>query len=66
MQALKYLAGYPQHVQARVHVLIEQDRLGAMLADKYGQAHTVRSDGQLHDYVQALKDRHLAPVPDSS
>ena len=59
MEALKYLAGYPQRVQARVHELIEQDRLGAMLADKYGHIHAVRSDGQLHDYVQALKDRHL-------
>ena len=59
MEALKYLAGYPQHVQARVHELIGQGRLGTMLAEKYGQAHSVRSDGQLHDYVQALKDRHL-------
>jgi len=59
MEALKYLAGYPPHVQARVRELIEQDRLGAMLADKYGQAHAVRSDGQLREYVQALKDRHL-------
>ena len=59
MEALKYLAGYPQHVQARVHELIEQGRLGALLRDKYGQTHAVRSDGQLHDYVQALKDRHL-------
>jgi predicted metal-dependent hydrolase len=59
MEALKYLAGYPQHVQARVQELIEQGRLGAMLAEKYGQPHAVRSDGQLHDYVQALKDRHL-------
>ena len=59
MEALKYLAGYPPHVQARVQELIGQDRLGALLADKYGQAHAVRSDGQLRDYVQALKDRHL-------
>ena len=59
MEALKYLAGYPQHVQARVHELIEQGRLGALLRDKYGQTHAVRSDGQLHNYVQALKDRHL-------
>jgi len=58
-EALKYLAGYPEHVQARVRELIEQGRLGQMLADKYGQAHAVRSDGQLRDYVQALKDRHL-------
>ena len=59
MEVLKYLAGYPPHVQARVQELIEQGRLGALLADKYGQAHTVRSDGQLHEYVQGLKDRHL-------
>ena len=57
--ALKYLAGYPQHVQARVHELIAQDRLGPWLADKYGEPHAVRNDGQLYEYVQALKERHL-------
>ncbi len=59
MEPLKYLGGYPPHVQARVQEWIAQGRLGAMLADKYGQTHAVRSDGQLHDYVQGLKDRHL-------
>jgi len=39
--------------------LIEQGRLGDLLANKYGQAHTVRSDSQLREYVQAIKDRHL-------
>lgn len=59
MKPLKYLAGYPEDLQGRVRVLIEQDRLGAMLAAKYGRAHAVRSDGQLYEYVQSLKDRHL-------
>ncbi len=59
MEPLKYLAGYPPHVLAKVQALIAQGRLGKMLADKYGELHTVRSDGQLYDYVQALKDRHL-------
>lgn len=59
METLKYLAGYPEHLQARVRALIEQDRLGAVLANKYDQSHAVRNDGQLYDYVQALKDRHL-------
>ena len=59
MDPLKYLAGYPPHVLARVRELIAQDRLGAMLADKYGAAHAVRNDGQLYDYVQALKERHM-------
>ncbi|MEO6155638.1 MAG: YgjP-like metallopeptidase domain-containing protein [Thermomonas sp.] len=59
MEPLKYLAGYPPHVLAHVHALIGEDRLGRMLGDKYAQPHAVRSDGQLYDYVQALKDRHL-------
>jgi predicted metal-dependent hydrolase len=59
MEPLKYLAGYPQQLQARVRELIGQGRLGPMLADKYAQSHTVRSDSQLYDYVQALKDEHL-------
>jgi predicted metal-dependent hydrolase len=59
MKPLKYLAGYPPHILARVHALIEQGQLGKMLAGKYARSHTVRSDGQLYEYVQALKDRHL-------
>jgi predicted metal-dependent hydrolase len=59
MNTLKYLAGYPPHLQARVQELIAQGRLGAVLAQKYGELHGVRSDGQLYDYVQALKERHL-------
>ena len=59
MTALKYLAGYPQEVQVRVREIIDQDRLGALLAAKYGESHAVRNDSQLYDYVQALKERHL-------
>jgi predicted metal-dependent hydrolase len=59
MQPLKYLAGYPDHLQARVRELLGQGRLGSMLAEKYGDRHEVRSDRQLYDYVQDLKDRHL-------
>ena len=56
---LKYLAGYPPHVLAKVQTLIHEGRLGTTLAEKYGELHAVRNDGQLYDYVQALKDRHL-------
>ncbi|MEO5629773.1 MAG: YgjP-like metallopeptidase domain-containing protein [Thermomonas sp.] len=59
MQPLKYLTGYPPHVLAQVHALIEQGRLGTMLANKYGQLHAVRNDGQLYEYVQSLKDDHM-------
>lgn len=59
MQPLKYLAGYPPHLQDQVRALIARDRLGAMLSDKYPEPHAVRNDGQLYDYVQALKNRYL-------
>ncbi len=56
---MKYLAGYPDHLQARVRELLSQGALGTMLAAKYGDRHEVRNDRQLYDYVQDLKDRHL-------
>lgn len=59
MRSLKYLAGYPEDLQLRVHALIEQDRLGAILADKYGQEHAVRNDRQLYEYTVEMKDRYL-------
>lgn len=59
METLKYLAGYPEHLQARARELIGEGRLGTLLAGKYRQRHDIRSDGLLYEYVQALKDRHL-------
>lgn len=59
MQPLKYLTGYPPELQARVRELLAQDRLAPLLAQKYSEAHAVRTDGQLYAYVQALKERHL-------
>ena len=61
--ALKYLNGYPPHVLAQVRALIEADRLGEYLGNKYAQPHAVRNDRQLYDYVQELKDRHLRSAP---
>lgn len=59
MTALKYLAGYPEPLLAKVRALLDEGRLGPMLAEKYPQAHAVRSDRQLYEYVQEMKDRHL-------
>ena len=59
MQSLKYLIGYPEHLQARVRGLIDQDRLGGILRDKYGESHAVRNDRQLYEYTVQMKDRYL-------
>lgn len=59
MQPLKYLAGYPEHVQARVRELIAQGRIEGILRDRYGEAHAVRNDRQLYEYTVAMKERYL-------
>jgi predicted metal-dependent hydrolase len=62
---MKYLAGYPENVKAQVQQLIRQDRLGDMLLKKYRNAHDIRTDKALYDYVFELKNRFLrnaAPI----
>ncbi len=54
-----YLAGYPLHLVEQVQQLLAQDRLAGVLLGKYPQAHAVRTDKALYDYVQALKNEHL-------
>lgn len=58
-----YINGYPPHVIDQVRALIEAGRLGEYLGNKYDQVHSVRNDGQLYDYVQELKNRHLRSAP---
>ncbi len=54
-----YLAGYPAELAEQAQHLIASGRIGAILRGKYPQAHAVRSDKALYDYVQALKSAHL-------
>ena len=62
---LKYLAGYAAPLQTQVRQLMEQDKLGDMLLGRYRNAHGVRTDKALYDYVMALKNeflRNAAPL----
>lgn len=56
---MKYLAGYPEPIQAQVRQLLAQDRLGKLLLGRYTRRHDIRSDRALFDYVQALKTGYL-------
>ena len=56
---LTYLAGYPAELLTQVGELIEQGRLGQTLRQRYGDAHGVRTDGALYDYVLDLKSRFM-------
>jgi predicted metal-dependent hydrolase len=60
---LGYLQGYPPDVLARVAKLQAEGQLEATvqrsMAQRYGQRHTVITDGALYDYVTALKSEYL-------
>lgn len=62
---MKYLAGYSDDIKTQVRTLLEQDRLGTILLQKYRRLHDVRTDRALYDYVMALKNdflRNAAPL----
>ena len=54
-----YLAAYPAEMAEQIRLLIEKGRLGEMLLNKYPQAHDVRSDKALYDYVLECKSRYM-------
>ncbi|MDQ1920986.1 YgjP-like metallopeptidase domain-containing protein [Massilia pseudoviolaceinigra] len=59
MQQLKYLSAYSEQTLAQVTQLIEQNKLGEVLKQRYPNAHGVRTDKALYDYVQDLKTEFL-------
>ncbi|MCY1222193.1 UTP pyrophosphatase [compost metagenome] len=66
MISLKYLRGYPAHLQEQVAQMMAAGRLGEYLERKYPGRHDVQSDKALYSYAMALKQEHLrnAPAPD--
>ena len=59
MSALPYLRGYAPELLAQVRPLIAEGRLLDSVLRRYPQAHEVRSDRALFDYMSALKAEHL-------
>ncbi|MEN9727078.1 MAG: metal dependent hydrolase [Pseudomonadota bacterium] len=59
MKPLAYLQGFPPALLAQVQALVDAGRLGAHVAARYPEQHTVRSDRALRHYVEALKAEHL-------
>ena len=56
---LKYLAHYPEPLQAQVRPLAETGRLGEVLRRRFSQAHGIRTDAALYDYSQSLKNEFM-------
>ncbi|MGZ8289935.1 MAG: YgjP-like metallopeptidase domain-containing protein [Telluria sp.] len=59
MQELKYLSAYSDQTRAQVTRLIEQNKLGEVLKQRYAGAHGIRTDRALYDYVQELRGEFL-------
>ena len=55
-RVVNYLAGYPEATLAQVRSLIAQERLGEWLLERYPDAHGIRTDKALYDYVMELKN----------
>jgi predicted metal-dependent hydrolase len=60
---VKYLQGYPAALLEQVQPLVKERRLTAHLLERYPQAHAVRNEKALVDYVGGLKARFMKSAP---
>ena len=60
---LPYLQGYPPELLAQVRQLIAAGRLAQAVAQRHPEAHEVRTERALYDYVSALKASHMRSAP---
>jgi predicted metal-dependent hydrolase len=60
---LRYLAGYPPALLARVRELIAEGRLAENVSRRYPDGHAVKTDRALYEYVGELKARHMRNAP---
>jgi UTP pyrophosphatase len=60
---LTYLQGYPPELLAQVQDLIRAGRLAEMLARRHPEAHDIRTERALYDYVNELKSTRMKSAP---
>lgn len=58
-----YLAGYAPQLVAQAQALLDAGRLGEVLRQRYPDAHAVRSERALLDYVTELKREFMRSAP---
>lgn len=63
MSDLTYLRAYPEHLQSQARQWLQQGKLGEMLAEKYPDTATIRSDKALYDYALTLKQQFMRGAP---
>lgn len=60
---LPYLQGYPPELLQQARELVLAGRLADAVARRHPQAHGVRSERALYDYVADLKSRFMRSAP---
>jgi len=60
---LPYLLGYSPDLLMQVRELIQAGRLAETLARRHPEAHEVRTERALYDYVSELKSSHMKSAP---
>ncbi len=58
-----YLQGYPEQLLSQVRTLINEQRLGDVLAKRYPGTHDYATDKALWQYTQDLKNQFLRNAP---
>jgi predicted metal-dependent hydrolase len=53
------LQGYPSSTLDQIQSMLQAQKLGTWLSNKYAASHGVRTDRALYDYVQGLKGEFL-------
>ena len=60
---LKYLNHYPQNLRSQVEGLIEGNKLGDFILDKYPHKHNLQTDKMLYDFTLNLKNSFMKKSP---
>jgi UTP pyrophosphatase len=60
---LPYLQDYPHELLVQVRAMIKAGRLAQTLAQRHHEAHDVRTERALYDYVNELKSSHMKSAP---
>ncbi|QKJ24197.1 YgjP-like metallopeptidase domain-containing protein [Poseidonibacter lekithochrous] len=56
---MKQLQHYPQHLQDTIKSQLENGKLGDSIKKKYPNAHNIKSDKALYNYVMDLKNQYF-------
>ncbi|MBN2718010.1 MAG: M48 family metallopeptidase [Deltaproteobacteria bacterium] len=58
-EQLRYISHYPAELLDKVLLLIDRNRLGELILSRYPDAHDIRTDKALYEFVLDLKKRHM-------